>query len=117
MRIGVEAYNQIMQVSKPQNTKNVKAAKSTTPSMGKDEVQISSMGRSTKPADKVKAAAKDSVQLSSFGKDIQVAKQAVAEASDIREDKVAEMKAKYSGDVQVDTGDFADKLLAKFAGL
>ncbi len=94
MRIGVEAYNQIMQVSKPQNTKNVKAAKSTTPSMGKDEVQISSMGRS-----------------------MQVAKQAVAEASDIREDKVAEMKAKYSGDVQVDTGDFADKLLAKFAGL
>ena len=95
MRIGVEAYNQIMQINRPQGAKNVKAAKSSTPSMGKDEVQISSMGRS-----------------------MQVAKQAVSEASDIREDKVAEMKAKYSGDVQVDTGDFADVLLAKFnAGL
>ncbi len=96
MRIGVEAYNQIMQISKPQSARNVKtASKTPTPSMGKDEVQISSMGRS-----------------------MQVAKQAVAEASDIREDKVAEMKAKYSGNVEVDTGDFADALLAKFnAGL
>ncbi len=97
MRIGVEAYNQIMQINKPQSTRNVKTASKTqaTPSMGKDEVQISSMGRS-----------------------MQVAKQAVAEASDIREDKVAEMKAKYSGNVEVDTGDFADALLAKFnAGL
>ena len=95
MRIGVEAYNQIMQINRPQGAKNVKATKSSTPSMGKDEVQISSMGRS-----------------------MQVAKQAVSEASDIREDKVAEMKAKYSGSsVEVDTGDFADKLLAKFAGL
>ncbi len=90
MRIGVEAYNQIMQVNQPQKTKNVKSA-NKTPSMGRDEVNISSLGRT-----------------------MQVAKQAVAEASDIREDKVAEMKAKYSGDVQVDTGDFAEVLLAKF---
>ncbi|MBR6281459.1 MAG: flagellar biosynthesis anti-sigma factor FlgM, partial [Lachnospiraceae bacterium] len=52
-----------------------------------------------------------------FGKDIQVAKQAVADASDIREDLVAEMKKKYSGDFQVDTGDFADVLLAKYNSL
>lgn len=90
MRIGVEAYNQIMQVNKPLKPKNVKSAEKT-PSMGRDQVQISSMGRA-----------------------MQAAKQAVAEASDIREDKVAEMKAKYSGDVQVDVGDYADVLLAKF---
>ena len=43
------------------------------------------------------------------------AKKAVAEASDIREDKVAEMKSKYeSNDYQVDTGDFASKLLEKY---
>lgn len=79
--------------------------------------QIYSTNKTTaaKPADKVKAAAKDSVQLSSFGKDIQVAKQAVAEASDIREDKVAEMKQKLASDnYQVDTGDFASKLLEKY---
>ncbi len=35
--------------------------------------------------------------------------------SDIREDKVAEMKSKYeSNDYQVDTGDFASKLLEKY---
>lgn len=54
------------------------------------------------------------VQISSFGRDYQIAKKAVAEASDIREDKVAEMKSKYeSNDYQVDTGDFASKLLEK----
>jgi negative regulator of flagellin synthesis FlgM len=88
----VEAYNQIMQINRPQSAKNVKAPKSTMPSMGKDEVQISSMGRS-----------------------LQVAKQAVSEASDIREDKVAEMKQKLASDnYQVDTGDFASKLLEKY---
>ena len=87
----IEAYNQVAQIYSTNKT------------------------TATKPADKVKAAAKDSVQLSSFGKDIQVAKQAVAEASDIREDKVAEMKAKYAnGNVSVDTGDFASVLLDKY---
>lgn len=79
--------------------------------------QIYSTNKTTaaKPADKVKAAAKDSVQLSSFGKDIQVAKQAVAEASDIREDKVAEVKSKIdSGNYNVDTGDFASVLLSAY---
>jgi negative regulator of flagellin synthesis FlgM len=61
------------------------------------------------------AAARDEVQLSSFGRDYQIAKKAVAEASDIREDKVAEMKQKLASDnYQVDTGDFASKLLEKY---
>ena len=87
----IEAYNQIAQVYSTNKT--------TAP----------------KAADKVRSTAKDSVQFSSFGKDIQVAKQAVAEASDIREDKVAEMKQKLASDnYQVDTGDFASKLLEKY---
>ncbi len=87
----IEAYNQIAQV--------YSANKAT----------------GTKSASKVAPARKDEVQLSSIGKDIQTAKQAVAEASDIREDKVAEMKQKLASDnYQVDTGDFASKLLEKY---
>lgn len=59
--------------------------------------------------------ARDEVQISSFGHDFQIAKQAVAEASDIREDKVSELKSSVqSGDYSVDSGDFANKLLEKY---
>ncbi len=86
----IEAYNQVAQVYKTNSS--VKASKASNTSMGVDQVQISS-----------------------FGQDYQVARKAVAEASDIREDKVAEMKSKYeSGDYQVDTDDFASKLLEKY---
>ena len=86
----IEAYNQVAQLYKTNKTSGPKAAGKT--SMGRDEVQISS-----------------------FGRDYQIAKKAVAEASDIREDKVAEMKTKLeSNDYQVDTGDFASKLLEKY---
>ena len=86
----IEAYNQVAQLYETNKTSNSRAAATT--SMGRDEVQISS-----------------------FGRDYQIAKKAVAEASDIREDKVAEMKSKYeSNDYQVDTRDFASKLLEKY---
>ncbi len=86
----IEAYNQIAQLYKTNKTSGTKSTAGT--SMGRDEVQISS-----------------------FGRDYQVAKKAVAEASDIREDKVAEMKTKLaSNNYQVDTGDFASKLLQKY---
>ena len=87
----IEAYNQIAQV--------YSANKAT----------------GTKSAGKVAPTRKDEVQLSSIGKDIQTAKQAVAEASDIREDKVAEVKSKIdSGNYNVDTGDFASVLLSAY---
>ncbi len=55
---------------------------------------------------------RDQVQISSAGRDFQIAKQAVAEASDIREDKVAEVKSQInSGNYNVDTEDFASVLL------
>ena len=85
----IEAYNQVAQLYKTNKTSSTRPASASA--MGRDEVQISS-----------------------FGRDYQIAKKAVAEASDIREDKVAEMKSNESNDYQVDTGDFASKLLEKY---
>ncbi len=64
-----------------------------------------------------KGAAKetDKVEISQFGRDYQVAKQAVAAASDIREDKVADMKARIeAGTYDVSVADFAAKLAEKY---
>lgn len=64
------------------------------------------------------SAARDEVQISSFGHDYQIAKQAVADASDIREDKVARLKESVgSGNYHVDVNDFANKLLEKYNAL
>ena len=62
----IDAYNQIAQVYK--TTSAAKLQKTENARHGRDEVQISSLGR-----------------------DYQIAKQAVTEAADIREDKVAEL--------------------------
>ena len=67
----IDAYNQIAQVYK--TTSAAKLQKTENARHGRDEVQISS-----------------------FGRDYQIAKQAVTEAADIREDKVAELKAKLT---------------------
>ncbi len=57
----------------------------------------------------------DQLSISQTGRDYQVAKKAVAEASDIREDKISKLKSMIdSGNYQVDAGDFAGRLLAKF---
>ena len=91
MRIG--ALNQIEQVYKSGKiTKSMKAAET--------------------------GAARDEVQISSFGQDYRIAKQAVADASDIREDKVARIKERVdSGNYNVDADDFASKLLEKYNAL
>ena len=86
----IDAYNQVAQIYKTNKAGKVTAASSVT-------------------------NARDEVQISSFGRDYQIAKQAVQEASDIRTDKVAELKAKVdAGKYQVDSGDFASKLLARY---
>ena len=86
----IEAYNQIASIYKTSKTGKVQQAYGV--STGWDVVQISQLGR-----------------------DYQIAKQAVAEASDIREDKVAELKTSVqSGKYDVDSGDFASMLLAKY---
>ena len=86
----IEAYNQVAALYKANKTTKTQSAKGIA--MGRDEVQISS-----------------------FGRDFQIAKQAVAEASDIREEKVSELKTRVqSGNYSVDSGDFASKLLEKY---
>ncbi|MBQ8971031.1 MAG: flagellar biosynthesis anti-sigma factor FlgM [Lachnospiraceae bacterium] len=57
----------------------------------------------------------DQLSISSFGKDLQSVRAAVASASDIREDKVAPLKASIAqGTYNVDNGDFASKLIEKY---
>ncbi len=85
----IEAYNQITQIYNSGTVSKMKGVGS---------------------ADK-----RDEVQISQSGRDYQVAKQAVSEASDIREDKVAQVKNRIaSGNYKVSTGDFAAKLLEKY---
>lgn len=85
----IEAYNQVAGLYKASNTSKTSKASGIS---GKDEVQISRTGR-----------------------DFQIAKQAVAASPDIREDKVAELKARIdSGEYQVTTEDFAAKLMGNF---
>ncbi|MCR5415224.1 MAG: flagellar biosynthesis anti-sigma factor FlgM [Pseudobutyrivibrio sp.] len=87
----IEAYNQVAQLYQASNTKNTSAAAKTN-AYGRDEVQISSTG-----------------------KDYQVAKAGVAEAEDIREDLVADIKEKIkNGTYEVSADDFAEKLLSQF---
>ena len=89
----VEAYNQVAQLYNREKTQKVQNTKQL--GSGRDEVQISSMGR-----------------------DYQIAKQAVADASDIREDRVAQLKERLdSGNYNVDMNDFANKLLEKYNAL
>ena len=61
---------------------------------------------------------RDEEHISSTGRDYQIAKQAVADASDIREDRVAQLKERLdSGNYNVDMNDFANKLLEKYNAL
>lgn len=77
--------------------------------------QLYSSNKVSKPqATKKTGDVRDTVSFSSIGKDIQVAKQAVSAAPDIREDKVAALKAAIkNGTYDVSGEAFAEKLLAK----
>ncbi|MBP5305500.1 MAG: flagellar biosynthesis anti-sigma factor FlgM [Lachnospiraceae bacterium] len=62
-----------------------------------------------------KASFSDKLELSRAGKDLQVAKSAVASASDVREDKVAQIKAQMeAGTYSVSARDIAEKLVNRF---
>ena len=93
MRIGIDAVNQIQQVYGTNKTR--RPVKTSSVSYGRDGVEISTIG-----------------------KDIQTAKKAVNDASDIREDKVASLKAQIAnGTYNVSAESFADKLMKKFEEL
>jgi negative regulator of flagellin synthesis FlgM len=54
----------------------------------------------------------DKLEISSFGKEFQVAKTAVSQASDVREDKVEQIKSMLSsGTYSVSSVDFANKIV------
>ena len=89
----IDAYNQIAQIYGVQNTyTNQKVNRSYTNTKGNDQLSISSAGYS-----------------------YQAAKNAVSEASEVREDKVARLKAQIqAGTYSVSAADFANKLLSNY---
>lgn len=57
----------------------------------------------------------DRLEISQVGRDYQIAKSAVAAAADVREDRIAEVKAKYaSGDYDIAAEELAAKLAEKY---
>lgn len=59
----------------------------------------------------------DKIELSSFGKELSVARQAVSESSEVRQDRVAEIKAAMkSGTYDLSMDRLADKLVDKYFG-
>ena len=88
----IDAYNQIAQLYGAQTSYNNSHNRGNAASMGSDQLSISTAGYSH-----------------------QVAKTAVSEASDVREDKVAQLKAQIqNGTYSVSPDDFASKLLEKY---
>lgn len=77
--------------------------------------QIYQANQPTKAGKAGKVYGSDKVEISQFGKEFHIARQAVAEASDVREDKVASIKARIdAGEYNVSADDLAAKLAAKY---
>jgi len=87
----IDAYNQVAQLYGAQKAYNTQKTKGTA-TMGRDQISISQAGYSH-----------------------QMAKAAVSSVSDVREDKVAKLKAQIqAGTYSVNPEDFANKLLEKY---
>jgi len=71
---------------------------------------------STKSATKATGSSfRDKLEISQVGKDFQVAKQAVAGTSDIREDKVNDIKQRMqAGTYNISSQEVADKLVESY---
>ena len=82
-------------------------------------IQVQQLYNTQKPNRTQKSAQtgfSDKLQISTLGKDIQTAKQVLANTSDIREDKVAPLKAAIQdGSYEVSGASFADKLLERYS--
>ncbi len=82
-------------------------------------IQVQQLYKAQKPAKTSSTTASnfsDKLQISMMGKDIQTAKQALAGTSDIREEKVAALRAEMqNGTYEVSAESFADKLLEKYS--
>lgn len=69
----------------------------------------------TKVSKSTSVDSSDRLEISQVGRDYQVAKAAVAAASDVREDRIAEVKAKYaSGNYDIAAEELAAKLAEKY---
>lgn len=85
----VDAYNKITQLYQTSKVKSTS--------------KINSVGK------------KDEVEISSVGKDFQVAKQALNKISDVRADKVNDIKSRMeAGTYNISGKEIADKLLERF---
>lgn len=85
----VDAVNQISQIYKPSSAKKVNKAGAVSN--------------------------KDAYEVSQFAKEYQIAKNAVSKTSDVREDKVAEIKeALASGTYNVSAQEIAEKMVSRF---
>ncbi len=80
--------------------------------------QIQNLYNASRPAARTGQTAtadfRDKLQISGEGRAVQVGKEALAAAPDIREDKVAAIKAQYeNGTYDVSGEDFAERILEK----
>lgn len=74
-------------------------------------------GKAVKAQSSSKAYNSDKVEISRQGRDYQVAKAAVADAPDVREDLVADIKAGIAnGTYMVSSEAFANKVVEEYAG-
>lgn len=90
----IDAYNQIQQIYGSTSIKKTEEKKTSNVSF------------------------KDQLLLSATAKDAQVARQALANTPDVREEVIAPLKEQIdNGTYEVDTDDFAGKLLEKYSGL
>ena len=82
-------------------------------------IQVQQLYNTQKPNRTQKSATSgfsDKLQISALGKDIQTAKTALANTSDIREDKIAGIRAAIQdGTYEVSSASFADKLLERYS--
>ena len=78
--------------------------------------QLYNVGQAGKSGKTERKGFSDAFAVSDAGKDITGAKAAVANASDVRADLVASIKAKINaGTYNVSADDFADKIVGRFA--
>ncbi len=90
----IDAYNQIQQIYGSTSIKKTEEKKTSNVSF------------------------KDQLLLSATAQDAQVARQALANTPDVREEVIAPIKEQIdNGTYEVDTDDFAGKLLEKYSGL
>jgi negative regulator of flagellin synthesis FlgM len=85
----IDAYNRISQVYQTSNTKPVTKQNKTSKT--------------------------DKIEISDFGQGLALAKQAVSEAPEVREEKVAELKAQISsGNYNISSEEIADKMIGQY---